>query len=132
VRVLTTSAAPPLPPIAQMTSDDRKIPLYVWLAPVAILALGLLRLPYGYYEFLRFAVCAAAALVAWQLFRSGGWGQLLAVAFVPLVLLYNPIFPVRLTRATWVPINVLTAGLFGVGALTTQLRTTSADREGGA
>jgi hypothetical protein len=89
----------------------------VWLLPVPLLAFGLLRLPYSYYAFLRLAVCAASGYVAWQSFRGGGMGRLVAVAFALLAIFYNPIFPARLTRETWAPINVLTACFFGAGAL---------------
>ena len=113
-----------------MPGPAHQIPLSIWLAPVVILTLGLFRLPYGYYVFLRLVVCAAAGFVVWQLFRAGGVSRIFAVAFALLALLYNPIFPVRLTRETWAPINVLTACLFGAGAFFA-LRRSSFAHQGG-
>jgi hypothetical protein len=91
------------------------LPVALWAAPAGLLLIALMRLPYGYYTFLRLAVCAAAAVCAWQILRASrshvsGW------VMVAMALLYNPLLIVRLSRATWGPVNVTTAAIFaGVG-----------------
>jgi hypothetical protein len=72
-----------------------------------ILALG--RHPYGYYVFLRWAVCGTSTYTAWISGISGkaGWAWALGVVAV----LFNPIVPVHLKRDTWAVLNVASAGL---------------------
>ena len=81
-------------------------------APVAVpaLAAALLLLialgdqPYGYYTFLRWAVCVAAVVVAWIAWESDSeWATW---PFVAIAILFNPLVPIYLQRSTWRPIDV--------------------------
>lgn len=66
---------------------------------------------YGYYAFLRLAVCATCIYTAVN-FRKD---PARAKHFIPLVflaLLFNPLFPVYLTRLFWLVMDLLTAVYF--------------------
>ena len=66
--------------------------------------------PYGYYKLLRVVVCLAAAYVAYLGYDSRRfWATWL---FGLIVILFNPIIPVHLTREIWQPIDVGSAILF--------------------
>lgn len=87
---------------------------YKAVAAVAagFLMLGLASLPYGYYTLLRLVVSAAAlygVAVAVRR-RAEGWAITLAV----VVLLFNPIIPVHLDRATWAVLDIVAALVFVV------------------
>ena len=81
----------------------------VWVAPAVLLAIPPLPLPYGYYVLLRLVVCAAAALLTFYdcrvRRRVSGW----AITMAGIALLFNPLIPVHLTRAVWIPIDLSTA-----------------------
>lgn len=64
-----------------------------------MLLIALARLPYGYYVFMRWVVCAACAYGAWVASeeKQGIWVWVLG----GLALLFNPIFPFRMHRADW-------------------------------
>jgi hypothetical protein len=47
----------------------QRIPRVIWLICVVLLVAAVLRLPYGYYNFLRIVICGAAALIAIAAFR---------------------------------------------------------------
>lgn len=67
---------------------------------------------YGYFVFLRWAVCAAAI---WLCFAAYGTGRpwLLFVG-IPIAILFNPFVPIYLNRETWQPIDLVVAFvLFG-------------------
>lgn len=84
----------------------------LWIAAVTLLLVALLPLPYGYYVFLRLAICAGALLLAVAEYHDHGvsiWTLVLGV----LVLLFNPVIPVYLTRDIWVPIDAGAAVLIG-------------------
>lgn len=73
-------------------------------ATAALLALAVLPLPYGYYQLLRLVatgVFAWAAIVAFGR-NSAGIGFGCAV----LALLFNPLLPVYLPKAVWIPIDL--------------------------
>lgn len=83
----------------------------------ALLVVAILPLPYGYYTFLRLVVtiaAAAAAYVDYQSSRSLNW-RVIVMGLVAL--LFNPVVTVALSRSTWLPIDLLTAGLFAYMAL---------------
>ena len=86
---------------------------YVLPTIIAIIMLGIgipVGLPYDYYTLLRVAVAVIAGVLAWLSFdtEQGGWGWIM----VTIAILYNPIFPIHLTKETWVVINSLTIIVF--------------------
>jgi hypothetical protein len=70
--------------------------------------------PYGYYTFLRWAVCVAAVVVAWVAWHSTA--QWAAWVFIGVAILFNPIAPVYLHRSTWRLIDVACAVAFVAAA----------------
>jgi hypothetical protein len=80
----------------------------VWLAPIGLTLIALAPLPYGYYIFLRFALCIAAASLAWPEYRNtqavNGW----LVGLVILAITYNPFIRVHLPREVWAGVNLVT------------------------
>ena len=74
--------------------------------------------PYGYYQFLRPAICAAACFSVWRL--SVAKSTLWAIALAAIAVLFNPFVPVHLHRGNWVWINAAAAVIFlGSPRLTT-------------
>lgn len=73
----------------------------------AFLVIAIAPLPYGYYTFLRIAVTVIAIGVAVISARNQKTGWIWAAA--PIALLWNPIFPVYLSRQAWAPIDVFAA-----------------------
>lgn len=65
--------------------------------------------PYGYYILLRWVVCGTAAYGACKAVElEPGWAWTLGI----IALLFNPIFPVYLSREVWAPIDVTTGIIF--------------------
>lgn len=67
---------------------------------------------YSYYIFLRWVVCAAAIWFCYSAFAvERGW---LLIVGVPLAILFNPIVPIYMHKATWSVLDVAAAVvLFG-------------------
>ncbi len=76
-------------------------PAVVWFAPALLLVIAVGNMPGGYYTFLHVAVCLTSiALVIHDIDlrdNLSGW----AILLVLLAVLFNPLFPVPLTRAEW-------------------------------
>jgi hypothetical protein len=73
-------------------------------------------MPYAYYIFMRWIVCAVCVYGAWAAYqdRRHTWTWLLVAAAV----LFNPIIPVRMHRADWVPFDLIGAAILFASALT--------------
>ena len=80
-----------------------------------LLLIAIAPMPYGYYQFLRIAITIVAGITAYNLFekKQNNW----LIAFVLIMILYNPIIVIHLDKAIWKPINIVTAVFFGVFAL---------------
>lgn len=97
---------------AKSLADRPPNPVALALGVVAAMCLlALARMPYGYYIFLRWAVCAAAISGAIVLLR--GRARVLPVVLFGLALLFNPIALVGMRRESWVFVDMAAAGLLG-------------------
>jgi hypothetical protein len=86
-----------------------KVPLLICMFGLFLAAVG--HFPYDFYVLLRvavFATCAVEFLSFRESQRTIWSGALLLTG-----LMYNPVFPIRLHRSTWVVINWATLFLFG-------------------
>lgn len=86
----------------------------VWLLPAVALLVALAPMPYGYYMLLRLVVTAAAGYLAYQEWVAARTISPWLVALVVLMLLFNPIIPVHLTRGAWAPIDIAASITFFV------------------
>ena len=75
-----------------------------------LLVLGIFSWPYGYFVMLRWIVCGTAIVLANKYFelKLNHW----TVIFGCIALIFNPIFPVYLSKAVWVSIDFISAILF--------------------
>jgi hypothetical protein len=75
------------------------------------LFLCLADMPYGYYQFVRFAALIGFAILAFQVIEQKN--QTETVIFVALALLFQPFFKVALGRTMWNVVDVVV----GIGLL---------------
>ena len=76
----------------------------------AMLFIGILNLPYGYYTLLRIVACAVfiwAALISYEKNKE----SVLPWVFVILAILFNPIIKIHLPKEVWAVVDFC-AGLF--------------------
>ena len=80
-----------------------------------LLLIAISPMPYGYYQFLRIVITIVAGIIAYDLFENkrNKW----LIAFVLIMILYNPIIVIHLDKAIWKPINIISAVFFGLFAL---------------
>jgi hypothetical protein len=87
---------------------DRNI---FWIAPIVIMAIGLLPMPYSFYSLSRIVVSACSVYFAVQLFKKADMTFVWVFGF--LAVLYNPIVPVHLyDKEIWIVINIVTSIIF--------------------
>ena len=86
------------------------------LIPAALLIIApLLSFPYGFYVLLRLVIAASAGYIVFKAYQYSKSINFVVVIFSLIFLLFNPIFPVHLSREIWLPIDFLTAGVYGYG-----------------
>lgn len=87
----------------------------VWfLLPAAALLVGLLPLPYGYYTFLRIAVCLSAVIAAYLAFKVRSQIDAYAAISLAVAIAFNPIVPIYLNKGLWSIIDVVAAIWFAL------------------
>lgn len=98
---------------------DRLTMIALHLAPATMLVFALGKWPYGYYLALRVVVFFCAGLIAIDAHRrTSRW----AVAFALAAVLFNPFFPLHLTRGIWQALNLAGALMFAAHLVVTMLR----------
>jgi hypothetical protein len=75
-----------------------------------ILIVCIFPLPYGYYTFVRFAVCLATIYLANDSIKKDHLATM--VFFIAVALLFNPLFQVTFARKVWNVIDVALGILF--------------------
>jgi len=86
------------------------------LIPVFLLILApLISFPYGFYTFLRLIITISAAVIIFHNFKIFGEFNEISILFGIILILYNPIIPVHLSREIWLPINLITSGIYIYG-----------------
>lgn len=89
------------------------INIFARIILIILILIGILNQPYSYYEFLRVIVFIISIILALHALRNSnktGFEYL----YIAMAILYNPIFPVYLSKDTWVIFNVLTIIPLGI------------------
>lgn len=76
-----------------------------------LLFLCLIDMPYGFYQFVRFAALIGFSVLAYQANQQGGQAEM--IIFGALALLFQPLFKIALGREMWNLVDVLV----GIGLL---------------
>jgi hypothetical protein len=91
----------------------KTLPWWLWLLSIAVLLIAIGKMPYGFYTLTRVVICGVAVLLAfvsWREERSAA--KAWSVAFGFIAVLFNPIVPIYLKRATWFYFDVGIALIF--------------------
>ncbi len=96
-----------------LTSDFNSGNKMIWFINIVALLIAILPMPYLYYMALRILVCFSAVYLLvrhrerWPN-EATGWVTIFGI----IAVLYNPVFPIELTKFLWVPINLVTVVIF--------------------
>lgn len=82
--------------------------------------LCLANMPYGYYQFVRFAAMVGFAVLAYDAFKAGA--NTMAIVYVCLALLFQPFAKVALGRTLWNVVDVVVGVWLVVSVLSGQRR----------
>lgn len=85
------------------------MPLAVIYVASAMLMVGALPLPYGYYTLLRFVGCAVFAFAAYVAFERKS--QYLPWVYALLAVVFNPFIKVHFPKEAWMVIDIAAGAL---------------------
>lgn len=77
------------------------------IAVIILLTLALLKLPYGYYTFLRIIVTGVSIYLAYLYYEEEN--KIFTYIFSFIALLFNPLIPIYLSKSIWNVFDVLVA-----------------------
>ena len=103
--------------MSQNQISIRSLAVVLWLVPSVMLAVGISRMPYGYYGLLRSVVTICSLGLAGFTRPDRTWRFAWVLVLLGVAWLYNPVFPFRSHKATWTSINFATIILFLSGCI---------------
>jgi len=68
--------------------------------------------PHGFYTFLRLIVSISSGFIIFLNYREEKKITVNIVIFVVILLLFNPIIPIHLTKSQWLPIDIIISVIF--------------------
>jgi multisubunit Na+/H+ antiporter MnhF subunit len=108
----------------------REIPKIAWIVVAAALLIAMMRLPYGYYTFTRILTCGFCTLIAILSFQEiGAPGKTWALVFVIVGIAFNPFIPLRLSRFTWLYLDLVAGIVVSMHLLFVRRRLDQASQE---
>ncbi len=81
----------------------------LWLIPAVMLVIAILPLPYSYYKLLRWIIFSTA--LCGTIYKEFSFNWRMISGFV--CTLFNPLFPIHLTKEIWIPIDIIVSILYG-------------------
>ena len=87
-------------------SGVNRIPWWVWPITAARLIIATFDLPYGYYTILRIVVCGFAVVVFFHTWENDTPTRIWPLTFVGMAIVFNPLVPAHLDRATWFYLDI--------------------------
>ena len=95
--------------------NKNSIALFLLIPAVLLILAPLISFPYGFYTLLRLIISITAGVIIYHSYKNAGGINEITIFFGLILILYNPIIPVKLSREIWMPINFITSGIYIYG-----------------
>ena len=85
----------------------------IFLIPAIFLCIvTFFKFPYGIYTLLRIVVTLSSAFIIYNNYKKINSVNPTIVTFSIILIIFNPILPIRLNREMWLPIDLITAAIY--------------------
>jgi hypothetical protein len=85
----------------------------IFLIPAIFLCVvPFFKFPYGIYTLLRIIVTLSAAFIIYFNYKKINNVNSTIVLFSIILIIFNPVFPIRLNRELWLPIDLTAAAIY--------------------
>ena len=69
----------------------------------------------GFNAFVKMIICFSSGTIIFYGFKSAKGINETIIIFSLILILFNPVFPIHLEKELWLPINLLTSGIYIYG-----------------
>jgi hypothetical protein len=85
----------------------------IFLIPAIFLCIvPFFKFPYGIYTLLRIVVTLTAAFIIYDNYKKINNVNTTIAIFSIILIVFNPVFPIRLNRELWIPIDLTAAAIY--------------------
>lgn len=91
-----------------MTKKDKSTQTIIYIALAFLLLLCLAKMPYGFYQVVRFLAFVGFGYLAYLQYKDKSIDRM--ILFIVLALLFQPLLPIALCRVIWNIVDVVVAG----------------------
>jgi len=85
----------------------------IFLIPAIFLCIiPFFKFPYGIYTLLRIVVTLSSAFIIYDNYKRINNVNSTIVIFSIILIVFNPLFPIRLNRELWLPLDLITAAIY--------------------
>jgi hypothetical protein len=70
------------------------------------------KFPYGVYTLLRIVITLSSAFIIYENYKKIKNVNTAIIIFSIILIVFNPIFPIRLSKDMWLPIDLVTATIY--------------------
>ena len=95
--------------------NKNSIALFLLIPAVLLILAPLISFPYGFYTLLRLIISITAGVIIYHSYKNVGGINEIIILFGLILILYNPVIPIKLSRELWMPINFITSGIYIYG-----------------
>ena len=86
--------------------------LFFLIPAVLLIIAPIISFPYGFYTFLRLVISLTSGFIIYLTYKSSNGINEISFIFLIILILYNPVIPVHLSRDIWMPINFVTSAIY--------------------
>ena len=92
--------------------DKNTLKIILIFPAIFLIIAPLVKFPYGVYVLLRLVVFGSAACMIYFSYKNTKQINVTVLVFSFIALLFNPFFPIHLSREIWMPIDFIVSAIY--------------------
>ena len=98
-----------------MIKNNNTLALFLFIPAGLLIISNLVTFAPGFDAFVKMIICFSSGTIIFYGFKSAKGINETITIFSLILILFNPVFPIHLEKDLWLPINLLTSGIYIYG-----------------
>ena len=98
-----------------MIKNKNTLALFLFIPAGLLIVSNLTTFPVSFDTFVKMIICFSSGTIIFYGFKSAKGINETIIIFSLILILFNPVFPIHLEKELWLPINLLTSGIYIYG-----------------
>ena len=98
-----------------MIKNKNTLALFLFIPAGLLIISNLITVTTGFDAFVKMIICFSSGTIIFYGFKSAKGINETIIIFSLILILFNPVFPIHLEKELWLPINLLTSGIYIYG-----------------